>query len=68
MTIFLKVDNIEIHMDRVWPIPYGDDVIDHDRKLKKVQPHTNLPYITIKKELGRYILLVLRKNTKLIIT
>ena len=43
---------------------YGDDVIDHDRKLKKVQPNTNLPWITIKKELGRYLLPVLRKKYK----
>ena len=43
---------------------YGDDVIGHDRKLKKVQPRTNFLQITIKKELGRYLLPVFRKKYK----
>ena len=42
-----------------------DDVIGHDRKLKKVQPNTSFPEITIQKELDRYLSPVPRKNTKL---
>ena len=33
MTNFLKIESYDIYMGG-----YGDDVIGHDRKLKKVQP------------------------------
>jgi len=36
MTNFLEIENPTI----TWT-GYGDDVIGHDRKLKKAQPHTN---------------------------
>ena len=59
MTNFLKIENPTI----TWT-GYGDDVIGHDRKLKKVQPRTIFLQITIKKELGRYLLPVFRKKYK----
>ena len=59
MTNFLKIENPTI----TWT-GYGDDVIGHDRKLKIVQPQTNFLQITIKKELGRYLLPVSRKKYK----
>ena len=40
------------------------DVIGHYRKLKKVQPNTNLLNIRLQKELGRYLLPVFRKKYK----
>ena len=43
---------------------YGDDVIGHDRNLKKVQPNTNCLQITMQKVLGRYLLPVSRKKYK----
>ena len=57
MTNFLKIENPTM----TWT-GYGDDVIGHDRKLKKVQPHTNFAQITMQKELGRYVLPVFRKK------
>ena len=41
---------------------YGDDVIGKDRKLKNELPNKNFSQITMQKELGRYLLLVLRKK------
>ena len=59
MTIFIKNENPWF----TWT-GYGDDVIGHDRNLKKVQPNTNCLQITMQKELGRHLLPVSRKKYK----
>ena len=59
MTIFCNCENFGL----TWT-GYGDDVIGHDRKLKNELPNTNSSQITMQKELGRYLLPVLRKKYK----
>ena len=59
MTIFLKVENIEIYMDRIWRWRHRSRP---EAEKSSAQYKFAIDYN--KKELGRYLLPVLRKKYK----